>query len=281
MSWDEKTYLSRIGDSGKRIRHAAGSPTGPEIDSYAAGCDRMDPDGTVLVLGMTPELRELAARRFAKTLAIDHSEIAIGLFHDWLPEELREKETIIRGCWTSLEDHLDGPLAGVLGDGTVANLPDREAGRGFLSGIASVLAPDGVCVMRNVMIPEPFDPGRYRFGRLLDEFRHGRIDAAEFGFTARLFGFHETHYHPETESLDNAGLYADLDAMNASGNFSEEEWQAIARYRFGGKNFLQTRRDWITLLDEAGFGEPTGHSPSGKLWYEYYPVESFLPAGKR
>lgn len=278
MSWDEKTYLSRIGDSEKKVRHAAGSPTGPEIDAYAAGCDRMDPDGTVLVLGMTPELRELAARRFRKTIAIDHSEIAIGLFQDWLPEELREKETIIRGCWTCLMDHLDEPLAGVLGDGTVANFPNREAGRGFLSGIASVLAPDGVCVMRNVMIPEPFDVGRYRFSRLLDEFRNGRIDAAEFGFTTRLFGFHESCYEPEIESLNNAALYAKLDEMNAAGLLSDEEWQAIARYRFSGRNFLQTRRDWISLLHDSGFGDPTGHSPSGKLWYEYYLVESFSPA---
>ncbi|MES2657847.1 MAG: class I SAM-dependent methyltransferase [Verrucomicrobiota bacterium] len=277
MGWTPEIYQSRIANHSARTRHPAGSPSAEEIGGYSEACDGADSGGTALVLGMTPELRIMAARRFRKVVAIDSSEVAINLFADWLPESLRKKEKVIHGLWTDLDHHLTGPVAVVLGDGIVGNLPGYGTTVSVLKSFRKWLAPGGRCVMRNVIVMRDVATGRFRFTRLLEDFRAGRIDAAEFGFTARILGFHDVAYDPDREVLDNARVYAELDAMERAGDFSAEEASAIARYRFMGTNYFPSEQSWRELLAAAGFSPPENQRNCGKLWNDYYPVQSFFP----
>lgn len=275
--WTAEIYQSRIADAGLMIRHAAGSPASEEIAVYLNCCAGADPDGTAVILGMTPELRCMAAGHFRKLVSIDCSEVAIQLYSDWLPQHLRAKETVICGRWTELSSLVDGPVSVVLGDGVVGNLSGPGETLSLLEEIRTVLAPAGCCVMRNAIVNTGVIPARYEFSRLLMDFRSGLIDAAEFAFSTRMLGFYECVYDTRAEMLDNAITYGLLDAMRDAGDLSDEEWEALGRYRFMGRNYFPSNETWRSLLVAAGFGNVVQRGLRGKLWYEYYPVHVFGP----
>jgi SAM-dependent methyltransferase len=124
--WDEGTLRLRIADERDRVRHAAGSPDATEIAAYARALGRVA-RGRAVVLGMTPELRRLAARTFAEVVAVDVSSEAIALYGEWLTPAERRGERVVRGDWMDLERLLDGRVDAVLGDGVFGNLPDAAA----------------------------------------------------------------------------------------------------------------------------------------------------------
>ncbi|MEO5915693.1 MAG: class I SAM-dependent methyltransferase [Luteolibacter sp.] len=277
MGWTSEIYQSRIADPATRSRHPAGSPCAAEIECYLSACDGVDFNGTALVLGMTPELRNMALRNFKRVISVDSSRVAINMFSDWVSEELRGNETVVHGSWADPKVFQGRECSVVFGDGISANLTDYSSALATLEVIASALAPGGRFVMRNVLVCSGIVVERFQFGRLLEEFRAGEIDEAEFGFSSRMLGFHDRAYDIEREILDCSLVYEHLDRMAAEGLLTEVEAAALSRYRFMGTNYFPREESWIKLLAAAGFGAPETHPPRGKLWNEYYPIQSFSP----
>ena len=60
-------------------------------------------NSAAIVLGMTPELRIMAAEKFAQVVSVDQSNEAIGLYEDWLSAGDRRKENIFRVEWGALD----------------------------------------------------------------------------------------------------------------------------------------------------------------------------------
>ena len=277
MDWTEEIYQARIENQETRSRHAAGSPSPVEIGAYLAACDGLPADGVALVLGMTPELRNMALRRFESVVSLDASETAIQLYSDWLPEDLRSRERVIRGNWADVAGLPVGKVHAILGDGIVGNLAGVSEAIRLFEILRLMLLPGGRCVMRNVFVPADLDLGRFGFARLLEEFRRGLLDEAEFGFCSRMLGFHQDAYHPDVEILDNRSVYQRIDGLCETGVLNEREASAIARYRFMGRNFFPSETTWIRILKDAGFGMPVTHPAERRLWSSFYQVQSFGP----
>jgi hypothetical protein len=269
--WDEATLKARISDTAARTRHAGGSPNATEIAAYAAALPSNCAQDRALVLGMTPELRRLALERFAATIAVDHSADAIALYRDWVAPDDAPRETLIHGDWLRLPSLVETPVAAVLGDGISGNLPNLDAHRAILDAIRQMLLPRGRFVTRQAMMPRDFDPVPHRASALVERFRAGAIDEAEFGFGMRLVGHYESCYDRETFTLDNAALFARCDEAHARGELNDREYAAIRRYYFGGRNCILSQDAWERVLDVSGFRYWV-HPCSGKEWYAYYVV---------
>lgn len=275
MDWTPEIYQARIDDQSAKRRHAAGSPSPLEIGAYHAACDGLPADGAALVLGMTPELRGMAAGRFASLVSVDASETAIDLYSDWLPERFRARERVILGNWSDVAKLSIGKLDAILGDGIVGNLSGVSETIRLFESLRLMLLPGGRCVMRNVLIPADLDLKRFGFGGLLEKFRRGLLDEAEFGFCSRMLGFHAEAYHPDEEILDNRIVYQRIDEMSEAGLLDERETKALARYRFMGRNFFPSGETWSRILKDAGFGKPLTHPAEKRLWSSFYQVQSF------
>lgn len=274
--WDTESLRARISDVKTRTRYAGGSPDALEIAAYAAALPVGVENQAAVVLGMTPELRLLVARRFAQVYAVDASRRAIAVYRDWLDDEYRARETIVHGCWFGLPHYVPGGVAVVVGDGAFGNLPDVSAHRELVDVIASVLRPGGRFITRMAMIPDGFIPGDHTATVLLRRYRRGEIDEAEFGFGVRLVGHYGCCYDPATFTLDNAKLYAECEQMQRTGELTDAEHAIIHRYYFGGTNRIVTQRVWEDILREAGFEFRT-RPCHGKQWYRYYVVYEAWP----
>jgi hypothetical protein len=269
--WDKKSLTARIKDSACRQRFEAGCPNEVEIEAYAAALPRDCSGDTAVILGMTPELRLLAAKSFAKVLTIDYSRQAIETYTDWLAAPYRQKEIVINGNWLDFPNYLPGQVRVIMGDGIFGNLLDVEQHRILLANIAGSLLPDGYFITRMAVIPDDFNPDEYTALKIIDRFRKGRINETEFGFDTRMLGHYKCCYDQRTFILDNGKLFRECDDFLRAGTISPEELSFIRRYYFAGKNCIIPECLWQELLRQHNFSF-TIQGRSGRSWYEYYKI---------
>lgn len=275
-TWDRQAYLARIRDQKARKRHPAASPDETDIACYRAAVEPCSGSGVAIVLGMTPELRILASRRFSRVICAERDAFAIELYREWLDERDRRKEEIVRTDWLDLHNHIREPVSAILGDGVFGNLANTEEHRNLLRILWGLLEPQGRLVTRMAYIPGGFEAGRHTADKLLQRFRGGEIDEAEFGFGMRLVGHLDSCYDHASHMLDNEKIFKMYDEALASHALSLLEHECIRRYYFGGKNCIVTQDIWEDLLEEVGF-EYRIHRSAGKEWREYYVVYECIP----
>jgi len=277
--WDRVTLETRISDAAARRRHAGGSPDENEIAAYATALSGAAGRGTALVLGMTPELRRLALLHFSRVVSIDNNPEAILLYRDWVDAAERAREEIVESDWMALPLPGSGTVDAVLGDGVFGNFSHLGGHRGLLGAIWRTLAPAGCFVTRHALIPDGFDPGPYRAEALIEQFRAGRIDEAEFGFGMRIVGHYRDCYDRGSFLLDNQTVFKRCENAHRAGTLTAREINAIRRYVYGGRNCLLPQALWEELLRECGF-EFRIVPCTGKAWYAYYIVYSCRPVGR-
>lgn len=273
-SWDADTLRRRVAGAG--VRHAAGSPSGCELAAYAAALDGLPAGGTAVVLGMTPELRTLAAARFARVVSIDRNPAAIALYADWLPAEARARERIVEAGWEAGLDGLAEAPTCVLADGALPNLAPA-AQEALLRLLAERLAPGGRLVTRQPVIPPELETGTDLWPALCAAFRSGAIGADALGLGLRITGFLASHWRADDGRLDNAAVYAALDALRAGGRLTGAEHAAAGRFRFAGPNWILRRADWEGLAERCGL-RTLGRRAGPEAWHPWYPVYTLAGA---
>lgn len=277
-SWTRKIVKARVMDETNHIRYPAGSPDQNEVDQYARYLPGHCKVG--VVMGMTPELRNIAATHCDLLISIDMSQASIKAYQDWLKPELRKKEKIVHGDWSELERLLPENPGFILGDGVFGNIVPLENYTQLLTSIHSMLSDNGCFLTRQCLMPEDIasDPIWHK-EILLEKFRKKIIDEAEFRITMRLQGYSDIAYDVEDSLLDNKKVFDIIKLDREDGLISTKEYEIINRYFFQGINSLPTRQKWEELLNEANFMFRS-EKLVGKNWYDWYPVYHCQPLRK-
>ena len=276
--WDNESLRARIADPYRRIRYEAGSPNSHEIECYGyclskgfrLGAKKAD-GWHIVVLGMTPELRQMAHKMSCAVTCVDVSEEAIKLYCDWICEEDRIKENIVQADWIRLPDVLNKPADAIIGDGVFGNMTSLEDYTRVLRALRESLGRDGFLVLRTIMVPSNFTANKHAAQQLLKRFRAGELTEAEFGFGMRIFGSCSDAYNVQTFLLDNKEVFLRYEDWFKKGILSESEYAAIRRYYYAGPNLIPPQTVWETMLLEEGFTFQQ-YTLKGKMWYEYYPI---------
>jgi hypothetical protein len=274
LDWNTAVYQSRIADAGKMQRFEACSPNVEEVAQYRGyslsavdGCRRP----RALVLGMTPELRCMAAESGFELFSVDRNPDAIAIFRDWLPEPARSREMIIQDKWAALGEHLSGDVDVILGDGVFGNVLDMGSHFSLLKAFGNLLTPAGAIILRQAVIPRGFPMQQYDAAGLLEKYRAGQLSDAEFGAAMRLWGVSRLAYDPDTCLLDNRIVFEQLDAMAQSGLVTAAELAVVRRCYFAGRNMILPQDLWEEMLTSSGLDFEV-RPLTGKDWYRYYPV---------
>jgi hypothetical protein len=249
-SWSIKALTARVADAGGYRRYEAASPDHAEVECYSSCLPPAAELG--IVLGMTPEVRNMAARRCRKLISIDKSPVAIDLYRDWLDPTFRQVEEVVSGDWFDLQRIAPGKAGFILGDGIFGNIAPINRYAQLLAIIRDQLAPDGVFVTRQCLMPERLEVSR---DSLTAQFRRAEIDESGFSLGMRVFGYINSAYDASRFLLDNARVFALLDADYQAGVISTEEYRIVRRYFFDGENTIPSRAVWEQLLTDAGFAK--------------------------
>jgi len=273
MSWTEEIVQSRVMDGQKQLRYSAGSPNKEEVELYAKYLPHNCEVG--VVMGMTPELRNMAAEHCDLLISIDISQAAIEIYRDWLKPEFQQKEKIIHGDWNDLEHFLDTKPGFIIGDGIFGNITPLVQYTSLLKSIRAMLPDTGSFITRQCLMPDDVITNiNYHKSTLIKNFRKGMMDEAEFGLSMRLQGYAEQVYDKETALLNNKKVFEFIEIDYKNDLLSDKEYQIIHRYFFQGINSLPTKKVWEQLLTEAGFSFEY-QELTGKNWYEWYPIYYF------
>jgi hypothetical protein len=281
--WNEEVYRSRINNASQFLRFEAASPNTDEIEQYRDYAVSIARDNSrqlrALVLGMTPELRCMAARVGFELISADNNPEAIATYQGWLQEPARSQEQIIRGDWTTLGEQISGGVDVILGDGVFGNILGLDSHRELLQELISLLNPGGSIVLRQALIPRGFPVEDYEAMTLLDKYRAGQLSDGEFGLAMRLWGMSRLAYHPDTCVLDNRIVYDYYESLGQSGGITPAEYEVIRRYHFAGKNMILPQDCWEEVLTSTGLDFEV-QPLTGRDWYAYYPVYCCRPTAQ-
>jgi len=273
--WNKEVYRSRINNAGQFLRFEAASPNTEEIEQYRDYALSIARDNSrqlrALVLGMTPELRCMAAEAGFELISADNNPDAIATYQGWLQEPAHSQEKIIRSDWAALCEQISGGVDVILGDGVFGNILGLDSHRELLQELISLLNPGGGIVLRQALIPRGFTVDDHESMMLLDKYRAGQLSDGEFGLAMRLWGMSRLAYNPDTCLLDNKIVYDYYDSLRQSGIITPAELEVIRRYYFAGKNMILTQDCWEEMLVSAGLNFEV-QPLTGRDWYSYYPV---------
>lgn len=272
--WDAHTLRSRIDSADSRTRFEAGSPDKCEVALYRKALRRLrsEPfEDNVLVLGMTPELRQMALELGCQVASVDRSAESIALYTDWIDADLSVRETIVQANWFAIDQILPHKFDAILGDGVFGNILSLDGHREFLAKLKAMLSPGGALILRQALVPHGFEAEQYEALTLLNQFRAGALSQSEFGFGMRLWGSFATAYDKDKFLLDNAVAFERYQEWAAESVLKPKELEIIHRYYFGGLNMILPQEVWETMLSEAGF-QFRIETLAGKAWYAYYPL---------
>jgi len=275
LYWDKQTILSRIADPLTKVRYEAGSPNVDETEIYRkciGNIGSFSPSSvTVLVLGMTPEIRSMALKAGFNLISIDKSKEAVETYRGWVPSALSGREKIINAEWSEAKHHVNCSIYAIMGDGIFGNILSLEKHIELLEVLKRLLSKDSVMVFRKILVPEDIEEKAYDARSLISKYRSGGLTDNEFGFSMRLWGNYTNSYNTRTYLLDNSITFKLYKEWVKKNILSESEYSCIARFYFDGFNLIPPAQKWEEMLRSAGLKFEC-HRLKGKDWYSYYPI---------
>ena len=131
----------------------------------------------VLVLGATPELRDLGLTKKCKVISVDMNKTVIEAAKQHLNVKGRENESIIVGDWSNIPVE-SGSISFIMGSASLNNVP-LEKLPDVLNEINRVLREEGIVHFRQIVYPDKQKP-EYDFNNVIKEYRNGKLSKREF-----------------------------------------------------------------------------------------------------
>lgn len=149
MSKEIRPWRNEFASTWEKLKGGVGRPTTGEVDrmEQLAEARFVSGDANVAILGATPELRSLLARRDQPVHLIDASPEMVEAMTELVPTEPSPRETVVLGNW--LDDRLfpSDRFDVIFGDLVLSNLTFADHDR-FLANIRKWLKPGGMFVSR-------------------------------------------------------------------------------------------------------------------------------------
>ncbi|MFY9462432.1 MAG: class I SAM-dependent methyltransferase [Candidatus Sungiibacteriota bacterium] len=152
-SWDKEGRLTR--------------PSSQEIEIYRRFMGPLSGRENILVLGPTPELRDLASG--CRVVVADLSFTNIITAAKYLKRARPEAESHIESDWLSLS-YPPGYFNIILGDLVLNQFPPGKKEKKFFETMRRLCAPSGCFISRFIFLNSTFQPEnlRYKVGRILE-----------------------------------------------------------------------------------------------------------------
>jgi SAM-dependent methyltransferase len=205
---------------------------------------------TILILGATPELADLALAAGCRVIRADCSAdmFAAAARRQRLAE--RERELRVVADWLDLHMLASGSIDLVLGDASLNNVPHDHM-PALLAELGRVTHPGSRLSLRQIVLPDQ-PVAAYEFAQAVADYRSGLRTPEEFHKILRFYSFHADAYNPESRVLDARRVFAAILSSYQAGLLSADEFAFLQSRRSGIRHTVYRKSEQVRVLSALG-----------------------------
>lgn len=231
-------------------------------DQITAGADQIN----ALVLGATPELRDIVLSHHHNLTTVDRDTKALAQKNQDMHYQNHLQETIVQQDWLTAKFE-DNTFDVIIGDGVLTAL-NKSAHETLLTKIHDWLKPTGTLLLREgtVLHRRP----RYAPSVHIHEYRTGQYNIFDLFFGLRLYNSHFTAIDRESRKTYLNVFHEKINDYFNNGLLSEREREALDSLAEELEHTLLLKEDLEDLLKTFFFPKEIVHDiGSGHLspWY--------------
>jgi len=217
----------------------------------------------IMILGATPELRDLASRFYAQVTVIDANKQMIDAMTGL--RRYATPENIIISRWQKLSLKTKQNI--VIGD-TILNMLNRnDISRVIRKVVAEVLAPNGYFWHRTAM----YSPKKnVKTMPVIKDWRNKKIDIGDVRWLIGMYSKYKS-YNPLTQIDDKEVFIDNIKKLYFEGLITKAEFNRFCRYDDKVKLTIFKKSEWEQLFSKA-FKIKKIITPQGHLYSKDMPI---------
>ncbi len=200
----------------------------------------------VLILGVTPELRNIALKNNCQVVSIDISQEIIKAMKTSIKYKGFKKEKVINDNWLTVP-LLKNSFDLVMGDAPLTNLLSVNEVRKLLFKVRKVLKPDGFLLLRELI---HLSNKKAPFKKIVSDYRKNKIKWEDFFMDLRFYTFFNKAYNPKNKLLSADKIFQEIEKKYQQGELTKKEYQRIMILESRIKNLVLFKGKFAKLLKE-------------------------------
>ncbi len=223
-------------------------------------------DPWVLILGMTPELRNIAMEEGATVVAVDINQDVICSVDPNIKDRLNTKNIMARGDWLMMDQYLQNKKFDVvMGDGVTGQLLNQDTKK--LVKVSAHLLKKGGYFISRVDIHQPALDG-LSFAQALELWRAGKMNIAEFSIVVLLYSEYKKQcYNPRTGLMKTYLFWDIIEKLYRKGVVTKAENEAIQKTRISLTHYNVGQKTFLAWTGK--YFKPVPFKPVSIFWSTY------------
>ena len=221
---------------------------------------------TVLVLGATPELADLALSCGCHLYRVDANQAMFTAARDRQQLSERTNETIVCGDWLNMEMIADGTVDLVMGDAAVNQIPHTRM-EALFGELRRITHPGSMLSLKQIVMPDE-KVSAFEFANTVRAYRADKLTATEFYKILRFYCFLDEAYDPDSHVLDAEKVFSAIRTRYEAGELSPEEFGFLYARRGKLRHTVYTKTGQRSLFQNH-LGDCRHVYPTHSFVYEH------------
>ena len=204
----------------------------------------------VLILGVTPELRDLVLSHDIECYSVDISESMEACFSAIMKHKNHPKDHVQIGDWREM-DFPEGFFGAVFADASLSNLATQEDDEKVVSLVNKFLAKGGYFLSREFTYPSEFKP--FTKQELTCQYRNNSITNADLFIEIRFWIYKDALWDKNKFTYDAKACFDMIDKDFKQGVYSKEEHDYMKKFRNNIINCIYPKEKFILMVCSKGF----------------------------
>lgn len=226
-----------------------------------------------LILGATPELRDMTIESGLESTAVDISKKMMEKFSVLMNKQCDPRNKQIIKDWLEM-DFSDGYFGVIMGDAAFINLATKGDNERLTAICNNILAKGGYLVLRQIFYTKEYlgyaDPKR-----VIEDYRIGKIGWEDFFMELRINVFKNQVYSSEKFQYDAGRAFYLIEELYKKKLLTQEEYERINTFRNNLINSFYPSQAFIKMIEGKGFDFLEEYHDDVFLFFKYLYMIAF------
>ena len=203
---------------------------------------------TVLILGATPELADLALSYECRVYRVDSNQAMFAAARERQQFSDRSNETVVCSDWLDMGVIAGGTVDLVMGDAAVNQIPHTRM-KELFGELRRITHPGSMLSLKQIVMPDA-KVSAFQFDNTVRAYRAGRITSTEFYKILRFYCFLGEAYDPRTRVLNAEKVFATIKTRYEAGVLSPDEFEFLYARRGKLRHSVYTKTGQCKLFQD-------------------------------